>query len=314
MKNGNRSKTVRISIIVLAILLAISATALAGTVIYRYFTRSQGSPAVSPDNVITPEKTASTSVSTVQLTTLSYRTVSAVQAAPMAVRTVSTKSTVVDQADGENVTLKIYRNHAEDSTPFQVNNMFPGDSETKNYYLEVSYKGSVTVHLHADIRSGYEKLAEVLKCRVSIDDGTLLYDGLMRDMPQSISYALPNSKGTTETFVYNITVYLDTGVGNEYMSRELYADFRWWVNEDSSEIPTDPTDPSQPTEPTDPSEPTEPSNPTEPTQPGELIPPQTGDNMHLCIWFWIAMASILLNIVLLYMKLRRKGEKQEDVE
>lgn len=310
MKNESRSKTVRISIIVLAILLAISATALAGTVIYRHFTRSQGSPAVSPDNVITPEKTASTSVSTVQLTTLSYRTISA-------------KSTVVDQADGENVTLKIYRNHAEDSTPFQVNNMFPGDSETKNYYLEVSYKGSVTVHFHADIRSGYEKLAEVLKCRVSVQNGTLLYDGLMRDMPQSISYALPNSKGTTETFVYNITVYLDTSVGNEYMSRELYADFRWWVNEDSSEIPTDPTDPSQPTEPTDPSEPTEPSQPTEPTdpsqpteptQPGELIPPQTGDNMHLCIWFWIAMASILLNIVLLYMKLRRKGEKQEDNE
>lgn len=294
MKNDDRARTIRISIIVLACLLAISVTALAGTMIYRHFTRSEGSPAVSPDNVITPEKTVSTSVSTVHLTTLSCRVVPSVQATPLA-----TKLVVVDQSDGENVTLKIYRDHAEDSTPFQVKNMFPGDSETNSYYLEASYKGSVTVHFHAEICSGYEKLAEVLKCRVSVDGETLLYDGLMRDMPQSISYALPGSSGTTETFVYNITVYLDTSVGNEYMEKELYADFQWWVNEDSSDTPTAPTDPIAPTWPND---------------PGELIPPKTGDNMHLCIWFLIAMASILLNIVLLCMELRRKDEKQEEDE
>ena len=301
-------KSIRILIIVLVILLAVSGTALAGTVLYRHFFQSQGSPAVVPDNVISPEKEISASAMPVQAVTLSYRTVNTVKAAPMTVttlaatpmtvRTVSAK-TVVDKAEGEEVTLKLYRNHADDSTPFHVSNMFPGDAETKSYYLEVSYKGNLTIHFRADVRNGYEKLAEVLNCRVSLRDGTQLYNGLMKDMPDSIQYTLPYSSGTTETVIYDITAYLDTSVGNEYMAKELYADFRWWVNEDSggSDEPDDPTDPS---------------DPIEPSEPGELIPPQTGDNSHFCIWFWIAMFSLLVNIILLLPKVLKKDREQED--
>lgn len=208
-------KSIRILIIVLVILLAVSGTALAGTVLYRHFFQSQGSPAVVPDNVISPEKEISASAMPVQAVTLSYRTVNTVKAAPMTVttlaatpmtvRTVSAK-TVVDKAEGEEVTLKLYRNHADDSTPFHVSNMFPGDAETKSYYLEVSYKGNLTIHFRADVRNGYEKLAEVLNCRVSLRDGTQLYNGLMKDMPDSIQYTLPYSSGTTET----VMLYLKT--------------------------------------------------------------------------------------------------------
>ena len=184
-----------------------------------------------------------------------------------------------------------------------MNNMFPGDVGQKSYFLEVSYKGNLIVHFRADVRSGYEKLAEVLKCRVSLGDGTLLYDGLMKDMPNSIPYSLPYSSGTTETVVYEITAYLDTSVDNEYMAKELYADFRWWVNEDGggsddSDNPDDPTDPTKPG--------------TEPDEPGVLIPPQTGDNSHFCIWLWIAMISLLINIILLLPKVLRKDREQED--
>lgn len=328
MKKQTGKKSIRILIIVLVILLAVSGTALAGTVLYRHFYQPQGSPAVVPDNVISPEKERSASATPVRAVTLSHRTVNTVKAAPMTVtamaatpmtvRTVSAKSVVVDKAEGEEVTLKLYRNHAEESTPFQVNNMFPGDAEQKSYFLEVSYKGNLTVHFRADVRSGYEKLAEVLKCRVSLGDGTLLYDGLMKDMPNSIPYTLPYSSGTTETVVYDITAYLDTSVGNEYMAKELYADFRWWVNEDGggSDKPVDPTDPSDPTDPTEPgTEPDEldnPTNPTEPDEPGVLIPPQTGDNSHFYIWFWIVMISLLINIILLLPKVLGKDREQED--
>ena len=324
MKKETGQKSIRILIIVLVILLAVSGTALAGTVLYRHFYQPQGSPAVAPDNVISPDKEISASAMPVRAVTLSHRTVNTVQAAPMTVttlaatpktvRTVSAKSVVVDKAEGEEVTLKLYRNHVEDSTPFQVNNMFPGDAETKSYYLEVSYKGNLTVHFRADVRSGYEKLAEVLKCRVSLGNGTLLYDGLMKDMPDSIPYTLPYSSGTTETVIYDITAYLDTSVGNEYMAKELYADFRWWVNEDggSSDEPDDPTDPSNPTDPSDPTEPSKPTEPIEPSEPGELIPPQTGDNSHFCIWFWIAMISLLINIILLLPKVLKRDREQED--
>lgn len=330
MKKQTGQKPIQILIIVLVILLAVSGTALAGTVLYRHFYQPQGSPAVVPDNVISPEKEISASATPVRSVTLSHRTVDTVKAAPMTVttlsatpmtvRTVSAKS-VVDKAEGEEVTLKLYRNHADDSTPFQVNNMFPGDVEQKSYFLEVSYKGNLTVHFRADVRNGYEKLAEVLKYRVSLGDGTLLYDGLMKDMPSSIPYTLPYSSGTTETVVYEITAYLDTSVGNEYMAKELYADFRWWVNEDGGgsddpDNPSDPTDPDDPTDPSEPgTEPDEPDNPTDPTEPDEtgvLIPPQTGDNSHFCIWFWIAMISLLINIVLLLPKVLRKDREQED--
>ena len=305
MKKKTGQKSIRILIIVLMILLAVSGTALAGTVLYRHFYQPQGSPTVVPDNVISPEKEIS--AMPVRAVTLSRRTVNTVKAAPMmgtamaatpmTIRTVSAKSIVMDKAEGEEVTLKLYRNHAEDSTPFQVNNMFPGDVGQKSYFLEVSYKGNLIVHFRADVRSGYEKLAEVLKCRVSLGDGALLYDGLMKDMPNSIPYSLPYSSGTTETVVYEITAYLDTSVGNEYMAKELYADFRWWVNEDGggSDDPDDPTEPG-----------------TEPDEPGVLIPPQTGDNSHFCIWFWIAMISLLSNIILLLPKVLRKDREQED--
>ena len=35
-----------------------------------------------------------------------------------------------------------------------------------------------------------------------------------------------------EKLYYQVTTYLDTSVGNEYMgSTELKADFKWWVDE-----------------------------------------------------------------------------------
>lgn len=362
MKHEKRSKSIRVCIVILAILLAMSVAALAGLLLYDRL-RPQEAPAVSPDNVIAPGQMSAASA--LRGTTLAYGFVPVAQPARVYAGTV-----LVDQAAGETVTLKLYRDHAEASAPFQAGNLFPGDAVTKRYALEVSYRGSVTVRFHADIRSGYEKLAEVLKCRVAIEDGATLYDGLMRDMPQSVSYTLPASTdGTTATVSYVLTAYLETSVGNEYMAKELYADFRWWVDEERSDTPTGPTDPSNPDQPTDPSnpdqptdpsnptqptdpsnpeqptdpsnpnQPTDPSNPTQPTdpsnptqpvepgkpgesvepiepvepvEPGELISPQAGDPMHLfCIWFWIAMASILLNIILLVTR-RRKSRKEQE--
>lgn len=333
MKKENGKKPIMLLIIVLVILLAVSGTALAGTILYKYSTQSQGSPVVVPDNVITPEAQAASSAMPIQAVALSYRTVNTVRSAnpkamPMSVKTVSAKSTMVDKAEGEDVTLKLYKGRAEDSTAFHVENMFPGDRSNKSYRLEVSYKGSVTVHFHADIRKGYEKLAEVLKCKVSVD-GTQLYDGLMKDMPESISHTLPQSSGTTADLDYDISVYLETSVGNEYMNKELYADFRWWVNEDGggSDKPTKPTDPDKPTEPDKPTDPDKPSKPTEPdnpnkpddptkptdqTKPGELIPPKTGDNSHVVLWISLAGLSLFLLILLLFFKKRKKEEDEDE--
>lgn len=144
---------------------------------------------------------------------------------------------------------------ADDSTlfPFAVENMFPGDSVTKEVTVKISHSKAITLHYHADIHPGYEILAEVLKIKVALPDkGTVLYDGLMSDMPSSLSQELSASE---KSLTYRLTVYLDTSVGSisekdtdgkRYMYQSLKADSRWWFLEETS--PDKPTDPDKPAE------------------------------------------------------------------
>lgn len=150
---------------------------------------------------------------------------------------------------------------ADDSTllPFDVDNMFPGDSVTKEVTVNVSHSKAVTLHYHADIHPGYEVLAEVLKIKVELPDkGTVLYDGLMSDMPSSLPQDLSASE---KSLTYRLTVYLDTSVGSinekdtdgkRYMYQSMKADFRWWFLEETS--PDKPTDPDNPIDPDKPAE------------------------------------------------------------
>ena len=154
--------------------------------------------------------------------------------------------------------------------------MFPGDSETKYYCVRVSHKGDVVLRFRADVRPGYEKLAEVLCCRITLPENSgVLYDGLMRDMPESLNHALNTDKGTASEVYYEITAYLDTSVGNEYMNKDLIADFRWWVEET-----------------------------------GNLDSPQTGDSFNLYLWMCIAVGSLFL-LILLWKKRKKEDAANE---
>lgn len=350
-------KKMKIIIVVLAILLGLSLTALAGVIIYGQLDPSNGS-AVVPDNYIEPTSSGElkTGAKVTQLRTGPVLLCASVPTVNLSgnVPVMALSKTVITSDSAKETVISIYKNHAEDSEPFHLANMFPGDSETNVYLVEVSHKGTVTVRFHADIRAGYEKLAEVLKCKVVLrGENKTLYDGLMRDMPESLNHRISSVFSKTTELTYDITVYLDTSVGNEYMNKELVADFRWWVEEsggdptpppgpddtepddtepDDTTNPTDPDDTTKPDDTADPTDPddtkpddtTEPTDPTEPgtdetdpddTDPddGELVyPPQTGDNSHFCIWFWIAMFSLLMNIILLWPRRRRNNGEQED--
>ena len=132
--------------------------------------------------------------------------------------------------------LNIYKNHPDDNTPFNVVNMFPGDTQEEYYCVRVSHKGSITVYFHAAVRPGFEKLAEVMQCRVELlTTGETLYEGLMRDMPEKLSHILP-TENDNELY-YRITAFLDTSVGNEYQNKELIADFNWWVDDEGGLLP-----------------------------------------------------------------------------
>ena len=142
----------------------------------------------------------------------------------------------------------------------------------------MSYHDTITVHYKATVRPGYEKLAEVLKVRVNLlSTGETMYDGLMRDMPESLTHKLASKKSATDELYYEITAYLDTSVGNDYQNKDLVADFKWWVEETGN------LDDS----------------------------PQTGDTSNILLWAVLAAGSLGMIIILLVT--RRRKEDEENV-
>ena len=188
------SKKMKIIIVVLAAALLLMILALVGVLLRNRFCDNNSATSVVPDNMISSEG-----------------------------------------AESENAhasSFYLYNGNEGDNAYFSVTNMFPGDSVTKYFCLRVAHKGELTVHYNAEIVGSSDKLAEVLKCKVVLlGTNEVLYDGLMRDMPESLDVRLESARRSTTELYYEITAYLDTSVGNEYQHKSLAANFTWWVNE-----------------------------------------------------------------------------------
>lgn len=251
-----KRKKLRTAAIILGAVLALSLGALVGTLISKGYFRGESSTVTVPDNLIQIEQpslrptlvteaptqpametTAPTEVSKPTETTTETRETTAATVSPTASPTVKPPDNG-GASQHKAALIELYKGRAEDNSPFKTENLFPGDAETKYYRVRVSYEDRVTVHFHADVRPGYEKLAEVLKVKiVLLSDGSTLYDGRMRDMPASVTHKLKAAKQTSDELYYEITAYLDTSVGNDYQSKSLAADFRWWVEQTGNLTP-----------------------------------------------------------------------------
>lgn len=288
MKNRKR---IKVTIIILAILLAVSVTALGGMLLYNYFVHTEPATVEVPGNIITPEGESSADESQSEPSaepSESSQTPStdepdeSSEPQPSDISALETESNTPSPAETTEVSsvsvtkasaISLHNKQPEENKPFQVANMFPGDSETKYFRIKVYYKGDIIVRYHADIREGYEKLSEVLKVRIRLPEtDEILYDGLMRDMPESLNHALYTTEKTQSELYYEITSYLDTSVGNEYQDKELIADFRWWVEEIE-----------------------------------HLDSPQTGDNSNILLWFCLAISSLFMMIILLLARRRKES-------
>ena len=129
MESPQKLKKLRIVIIVLAALLAVSLAALAVTVI-RASAHGDSATVSIPGNITSGSAHAETAA---------YRT----STKPDGSRT---QNAVSLSASGQarRVTLSLYRNHSTDNAPFNVVNMLPGDAVTQNYNVRVSHSGDVT--------------------------------------------------------------------------------------------------------------------------------------------------------------------------
>ena len=269
-----QKKKIKIVIIVLACLLGLSLLALGGTLIYNKIANTAPATVTVPDNLITPDDdtTKPDSSESNSQAPDSSDTQAPSSSADTSSSAVPAQSTTAETKKA--ATIELYNKQPEENTAFAVGNMFPGDSETKYFRVRVSYHDKITVHYKATVRPGYEKLAEVLKVRVNLlSTGEMLYDGLMRDMPESLTHKLASKKSITDELYYEITAYLDTSVGNDYQNKDLIADFKWWVEETGN------LDDS----------------------------PQTGDTSNILLWAVLAACSGSMMILLLVVR-RRKEE------
>lgn len=216
-ENKKKSKL----IIILISLLTVSILAIGSVVIRNYIRSSSNNTVTIPDNIIDPEKEVSKDKEN------------------QVDKPISTELNTDKQdiyipviADKETVDISLHNKNNSENVPFKVGNMLPGDKETKYFRLKVSYENDITVRFSSNIHPGSDKLAEVLKCKVTLlSSGKVMYDGLMKDMPKFLNYKLNTVNHTTEELYYEITTYIDTSIGNEYMNKILKADFCWWIEE-----------------------------------------------------------------------------------
>ncbi len=242
-----KKNVIRTVVIVMSVLLAISVLSLVGLVVYGHLNGRTIGSSKAPGNEIHPQTVSARSkVTSVPLSSVNFMSQTGT-ASLGSVATVPSADAVTEAEIPSDVTGKAYgiflhKKNTGDNVAFQMPNMFPGDSETKYYGVEITYRNEVTVRFAIDIDEGCEKMAEVLKCKiVLLTTGEELYDGLMRDVPESLNHTVSSESVTTDELYYAITAYVDTSVGNEYQGATLTADFRWWVNEIENLEPVPPT-------------------------------------------------------------------------
>ena len=190
--------------------------------------------------------------------------------------------------------LTLYRRQESDNVAFSVQNMFPGDEETKTFCVRVLYHDTVTLRFHADILKT-APLAEVLQVRVRLLDSktenaadTTLYDGLLRDMPAALTLPLTpaDASATYSDITYEITAYLDTSVGNAYQNGGLSVNFRWWV-EETDHLGT----------------------PALGEKPGESSSGGSGGCRFCWLWILLAILILLAVLILVFVLIKRRKEK-----
>lgn len=139
-----KRKSRRILIIILAALLLASVCALIWVLSLKDAPKKPSDSATVTDNIITPDTQEQTTVPT---------------ESTVPTEEPSTEATEPWQPDetlpGKAPTIRLYKRRAEDNAVFQVGSMFPGDVETQNFCVKISYKESVVVRFRANIRAGY---------------------------------------------------------------------------------------------------------------------------------------------------------------
>ena len=218
----------KITIIVLAILLLLSILALGYIYLHKYISADSSTIVEVPDNIITDSKEDASDVVD-----------SSNVIDDSSVSSSEPTSSKPEQAEATLISLNssIYG----DNEPFNLPNMFPGDSLIQYYCVRVSFQDSITLNFDTDITSVSKSLADALKISVKVlGESTPLYNGALSDMPV-LEYKLSSAQAVTRDVYFIIEPYLPTSVGNAYQGKNLVVNFNWYVTEVENLKPAPPT-------------------------------------------------------------------------
>lgn len=184
----------------------------------------------TPEPTVTPEATAAPETKPAQ----SGKTA---QADPVAF---AAPARTAHRAPQKQATLALYRGNASAAQAFALPNMLPGDTAEKEFTVNVSHRGKVTLYFSAGPDDAAAPLAGGLQLTVTCNN-TQLYSGTFADVPAVLPVDVPGTAAdTTDAMTYRVTVALPTSAGNEYQNLTMTADLNWWVDELAPAPGTDP--------------------------------------------------------------------------
>lgn len=282
---NRKSKRLKTAIIILSILLLLSIGGLAAWYAYlAYFTPVQVT-VVLPDNLIGKnssllEESADSEGGHLQTSVPANNENNTVgSSSPAKSASVGTANTESDRTAHRAAAkmLELYQGKPSDNQKFDVQNMFPGDQETRYFCIKTYHNADITLFFRADVTEETKNLSNVLHIKVThMESNEVLCDAPFSQIDGQEFSRLLSANAENETIsYYQIDVSLDTSVGNEYQAALLKADFEWYVEDE-----------------------------------GELTPPKTGDRTNILLWIVLA-ASLLLLILLLTVKRRKENEQHE---
>lgn len=184
----------------------------------------------TPEPTVTPEATAAPETKSAQ----SEKTT---QAGPVAF---AAPARTAHRAPQKQATLELYRGNASAAQAFALPNMLPGDTAEKEFTVNVSHRGKVTLYFSVGPDDVTAPLAGGLQLTVTCNN-TQLYSGTFADVPAVLPVDVPGTAAdTTDAMTYRVTVALPTSAGNEYQNLTMTADLTWWVDELAPAPGTDP--------------------------------------------------------------------------
>lgn len=184
----------------------------------------------TPEPTVPPEATAAPETKSAQ----SEKTT---QAGPVAF---AAPARTAHRAPQKQATLELYRGNASAAQAFALPNMLPGDTAEKEFTVNVSHRGKVTLYFSAGPDDVTAPLAGGLQLTVTCNN-TQLYSGTFADVPAVLPVDVPGTAAdTTDAMTYRVTVALPTSAGNEYQNLTMTADLNWWVDELAPAPGTDP--------------------------------------------------------------------------